>query len=337
MNASKLCLNLGALIILGANGLPGQPGMGMGMMGGGMMGGKLPAAMPSDANPITNAKVDLGRILFYDPRFSRSGTISCNSCHDLAKYGVDGKRVSTGHAGQEGDRNSPTVYHAAGQIAQFWDGRAADVEEQAQGPMLNPGEMGMASGQQVVETLQAIKGYDALFRLAFPAEAHPLTFDNMAKAIGAFERQLVTPSRWDRFLAGDRSAITAQEMGGHHEFMHNGCVSCHNGPFVGGGMFQKLGREKPWPVTTDVGRMAVTKSATDRMVFKVPTLRNVAKTAPYFHDGRVGTLEEAVRFMGRHQLGVELGDAQISSIVAWLNTLTGEIPQAYIQPPVMPQ
>ena len=319
-----------------AGGPRGQMGQGQMGMHGRMMGA-LPEAMTSETNPITAAKADLGRMLFYDPRLSKSGTVSCNSCHSLTNYGVDGKRVSTGHEGQLGGRNSPTVYNAAGQIAQFWDGRAVDVEEQAKGPVLNPVEMAMSSEREVVAKLRAIAGYDAVFRSAFPAETQPVTFDNMARAIGAFERKLVTPSRWDRFLKGDRSAITEEEMSGHHEFMHGGCASCHNGAYVGGRMFQKLGAEKPWPVTTDLGRMEVTKSATDRMVFKVPTLRNVEKTGPYFHDGRVSTLAEAVRLMGEHQLGTKLSDRQIKQTVAWLGTLTGEIPMEYIKAPVLPQ
>jgi cytochrome c peroxidase len=288
-------------------------------------------------NPLTDAKINLGRMLFYEPRLSKGKDVSCNSCHDLANYGVDGKRFSTGFEGQLGGRNSPSVYHAAGHLAQFWDGRAADVEEQAKGPVLNPVEMAMASPAAVVATLKAIPGYRAAFAQAFPGQPDPVTFDNMARAIGAFERKLVTPSRWDRFLAGDQSAITQEEMFGHHEFMHGGCATCHNGPYVGGKMFQKLGAEKPWPATDDLGRIAVTKNAADRMVFKVPSLRNVEKTGPYFHSGHINQLEEAVRLMGRHQLGAELEPQQVSRIVAWLKSLTGEIPREYIKAPPLPQ
>lgn len=301
------------------------------------MMGTLPESMISEANAVTAAKTDLGRMLFYDPRLSRNRDVSCNSCHDLQRYGVDGKPVSTGHDGQKGTRNSPSVYHAAGHIAQFWDGRAADVEEQAKGPVLNPVEMAMSSGDEVVERLRAIPGYVAAFRSAFPNDTEPVTFDNMARAIGVFERKLVTPSRWDRFLQGDRSAITSEEMNGHHEFMHRGCATCHNGAYIGGGMFQRLGTERPWPSTTDLGRIGVTKATTDRMVFKVPSLRNVEKTAPYFHDGKVTHLEEAVRLMGRHQLDTELSQTQVRQIVAWLSTLTGEIPVDYVRPPQLPE
>ncbi len=308
-------------------------------MGGGMHGrmmGKLPDSIPSPTNPLTPAKIDLGRMLFYEPRLSKGHDVSCNSCHSLDNYGVDGKRVSTGFQGQLGGRNSPTVYNAAGHLAQFWDGRAADVEEQAKGPVLNPVEMAMASDAEVVATLRAIPGYRAAFQKAFPASSEPITFDNMALAIGAFERKLVTPSRWDRFLNGDSAAITQEEMAGHHEFMHQGCASCHNGAYVGGRMFQKLGVEQPWPISTDLGRIEVTKNAADRMVFKVPSLRNVEKTGPYFHSGTVATLPEAVRLMGQHQLGVKLEDRQVSQIIAWLKTLTGEIPLDYIRRPKLP-
>lgn len=324
---------------------PGQghgPGQGGGhgqgmMMQHGRMMGALPKEMASPANPITKAKVELGRMLFYDPRLSKGKDVSCNSCHDLSNYGVDGKRVSTGYKNQTGNRNSPTVYNSAAQIAQFWDGRAVDVEEQAKGPVLNPVEMAMASESEVVQTLRSIKGYAAPFHAAFPEDQEPVTFDNMARAIGAFERTLVTPSRWDRFLQGDRNAITSEEMSGHHEFMHGGCASCHNGALVGGSMFQKLGAKQAWPDSSDTGRVGVTKAATDRMVFKVPTLRNIEKTAPYFHDGKVETLEKAVRLMGEYQLGAQLTDAQVKQIVAWLGTLTGEIPHAAITAPKLPQ
>ena len=300
------------------------------------MMGTLPESMTSEGNAVTAAKIDLGRMLFYDPRLSKNRDVSCNSCHDLQQYGVDGKPVSIGHDGQKGTRNSPSVYHAAGHIAQFWDGRAADVEEQAKGPVLNPVEMAMPSELEVMERLRAIPGYVAAFRSAFPHDTQPVTFDNMALAIGAFERKLVTPSRWDRFLRGDRSAITNEEMSGHHEFMHGGCGTCHNGPYVGGGMFQRLGTERPWPVATDLGRIEVTKATSDRMVFKVPSLRNVVKTAPYFHDGKVPTLREAVRLMARHQLDTEFSETQVSQIVLWLGSLTGEIPRDYIRPPRLP-
>lgn len=316
---------------------PAQQGEGKGSrMQRGMMG-RIPESMDSPANPITEAKVTLGRALFYDPRLSKDQDVSCNSCHSLKDYGVDGKAVSTGHKGQVGNRNSPTVYHAAGHISQFWDGRASDVEEQAKGPVLNPVEMSMSSEADVVKTLRSIAGYRPLFQKAFPGAAEPVTFDNMAKAIGAFERKLVTPSRWDRFLNGDQAAITSEERAGHQEFMRGGCASCHTGPYVGGQSFQKLGARQDWPNAADLGRIAVTKNDRDRMVFKVPSLRNVEKTGPYFHNGKVGSLDEAVRLMGQYQLDAKLDERQVKQIVAWLRTLTGEIPHEYIRPPALPQ
>ena len=310
--------------------------MGRGRGGHGMMMGTLPQTMASESNPVTPAKVDLGRMLFYDGRLSRDGTVSCNSCHDLANYGVDGQQFSLGVGGQKGGRNSPTVYNAAGQVLQFWDGRAATVEEQAKGPVLNPVEMAMASPGEVEGALRSIPAYVAAFEKAFPGQRQPVTFENIALAIGAFERGLVTPSRWDRFLSGDTTAISSYEFAGHRQFMHAGCASCHNGPLVGGGSLQKLGVMRPWPVVSDAGREAVTKAETDRMVFKVPLLRNVAKTAPYFHDGSVGKLDDAVRRMGEYQLGAQLNPDEVRQIVAWLNTLTGEIPRDYIRKPELP-
>lgn len=302
---------------------------------GGMMG-TLPGQIASETNPATPAKVELGRALFHDPRLSRDGSTSCNSCHDLNNYGVDGKPVSAGVKGQKGGRNSPTVYHAAGHILQFWDGRAADVEEQAKGPVLNPVEMAMGTGEEVAAKLRTIPGYVKMFAGAFPDSPEPVTFDNVALAIGAFERGLVTPSRWDKFLAGDRKALTEEEFAGHHEFMHGGCAQCHNGPYIGGGSLQKVGVKATWPSQADPGRMAVTKAETDRMVFKVPSLRNIAKTGPYFHDGSVAELEKAVEMMAKHQLGTTLDKTQTRRVIAWLNALTGEIPKEYVKVPKLP-
>ena len=324
-------LVLGLAIVVSAAAQQGR-----GMMG--MMGSmKLPAAITSESNPLTPAKINLGRMLFYDARLSRNHDVSCNSCHNLANYGVDGKPVSSGDKGQLGGRNSPTVYNAAGHFVQFWDGRAPNVEEQAKGPVMNPVEMAMSSEAEVVATLRAIPGYRNAFHEAFPDSAEPVTFNNMARAIGAFERKLVTPSRWDRFMSGDQGAITPDEMAGHHQFMQAGCMSCHNGPYIGGQAFQKLGAKKTWPVATDTGRMGVTGNTADRLVFKVPSLRNVEKTGPYFHTGKVATLDEAVRLMGEYQLDRKLDDQQVTQIVAWLKTLTGEIPADYIRQPALPQ
>lgn len=297
----------------------------------------LPAVMASSKNPITGAKVDLGRMLYYDTRLSLGQDISCNSCHKLDAYGVDGEPTSLGHRGQRGDRNSPSVYNAAGQFVQFWDGRAADVEEQAKGPVLNPEEMAMPSEQHVVVVLKSIPGYAKLFKAAFPDAKDPITFDNMALAIGAFERKLVTPSRWDKFLGGDATALNGAELAGLQVFLDTNCQTCHLGPYVGGTMYQKLGLVKPWPDQSDSGREQVTGKESDRMMFKVPSLRNVIKTGPYFHDGKTVSIEEAVTRMAEYQLGKELSRDQVVAIVTFLGALTGELPLDYIKQPELPK
>jgi len=287
-------------------------------------------------NPITRAKTDLGRMLFFEPRLSKAQKTSCNTCHVLANYGVDGLSTSVGHRGQHGTRNSPTVYNAAGFFAQFWDGRAETVEAQATGPILNPVEMALTSPEQGVKVLSSIPEYREAFSKAFPGESTPLTFDNAARAIAAFERRLTTPSRWDDYLRGNPNALTVPELEGLKVFTNIGCMVCHTGEFVGGAMYQKVGIVEPWPDQRDQGRFAVTKQDTDRMMFKVPTLRNIAKTAPYFHDGSVPTLDAAVRRMGRYQLGLSLSDQEIAAIVTWLGALTGELPAEYIEQPSLP-
>jgi len=293
----------------------------------------LPASIPSDANPATPAKVDLGWRLYYETQLSADGSQSCNSCHLLDAYGADGKPVSTGVTGQQGGRNAPTVYNAAGHIAQFWDGRAPDVEEQAKGPILNPIEMGMPTSADVLARLAKLPGYTDAFKAAFPDDPKPVSYDNLGRAIGAFERQLLTPSRWDTYLEGDQNGLTREEKQGLKEFLNAGCQGCHNGPYLGGRLFQRMGVVTPWPNENDVGRFAVTQNPADSMVFKVPSLRNIVNTAPYFNAGQVTALDEGVRLMGRHQLGVELSDAQIASIIVFLGALTGDVPGKYIVPP----
>jgi cytochrome c peroxidase len=297
----------------------------------------LPEVAPAASGGATQEMVDLGRMLYFEPRLSKSQQISCNSCHDLASYGVDGQPTSDGHKGQMGTRNSPTVYNAALHIAQFWDGRAPDVEAQAKGPVLNPIEMAMGSEQTVVSTLQSMPEYVDAFKKAFPKDPKPITYDNMAAAIGAFERRLMTPSRWDAFLKGDQTAMTADERMGFNLFVEAGCPACHGGPLVGGGSYQRLGAVKPYPRADDPGRFDVTKQESDRLVFKVPSLRNVEKTGPYFHDGRVASLEEAVREMAEYQLGRALSDAEVGRIVAFLRVLTGRLPEDYIKAPTLPK
>lgn len=296
----------------------------------------LRSQIETTTNPITQAKTDLGRMLFFEPRLSKAQKTSCNTCHVLANYGADGLSTSVGHRGQQGTRNSPTVYNAAGFFAQFWDGRAETVEEQATGPILNPVEMALESPQQGVKVLSSIPEYREAFKQAFPGEADPLTFENAALAIAAFERRLTTPSRWDDYLRGNQNALTVPELEGLKVFTNIGCMVCHTGEFVGGAMYQKVGIVEPWPDQGDQGRFAVTKQDTDRMMFKVPTLRNVAKTGPYFHDGSVPTLDAAVRRMGRYQLGLALSEQEVAAIVTWLGALTGELPTEYIKPPSLP-
>ena len=295
----------------------------------------LPKAVTTPDNLLTADKVTLGRMLFYETRISRNHDISCNSCHDLARHGVDGQRFSVGHAGERSTRNSPTVYNAAGHFAQFWDGRSANVEAQATEPILNQSEMAMAA-EQAVATLASIPQYVELFRRAFPDSPEPVSMANIGRALGAFERQLMTPSRWDRFLAGEQDALSNQEKKGFNVFVYTGCVTCHFGPYVGGTMFQRLGLIKAWPDSRDRGRFEVTKNDADWMVFKVPGLRNVTRTGPYFHDGSIASLPEAVRRMALHQLGKSLEDSDVDAIVAWLGALEGELPQAYITPPSLP-
>lgn len=295
----------------------------------------LPAEAPSGSYQITDELVTLGKTLFYDPRLSKGQQQSCHSCHLLSEYGTDHLPVSIGHDGNEVKRNAPTVYNAALHIAQFWDGRSANVEEQAKAPVLSAGEMGMLDPEEVEGILRSLRGYQPLFAAAYPDQAQPITFENMARAIGAFERRLMTPSRFDEFVAGDYTQLSVQEQRGLATFAELGCPTCHVGVTVGGLLYKKLGEVEPYPVA-DLGRFLVTGLESDRYVFKVPSLRNAAMTAPYLHDGSIGTLEEMVVLMARHQLGKEVTSEQVTDIVAFINSMTGEIPQDYIVPPPLP-
>jgi len=298
--------------------------------------GTLPERAENPANPTTDAKVQLGRMLYYEPRLSKNQEISCNSCHQLDRFGVDGEPTSPGHKGQRGDRNSPTSLNAALHIAQFWDGRAPDVEAQAKGPILNPVEMAMPSEAAVIAVLSSIPGYAPPFEAAFPGEPDPITYDNLALAVGVFERGLLTPAPLDRFIAGDANALSAEQQGGLERFIDTGCVTCHVGPALGGGMYQKLGLVEPYE-TEDPGRFQVTGNEADRGVFKVPSLRNITETGPYFHDGSIVALPDAVRLMARHQLGKELDDESVNEIVVFLGALTGTVDASYVAPPELPE
>jgi len=277
--------------------------------------------------------VELGKMLFFDPRLSKSGFISCNSCHNLSMGGTDNIPTSIGHAWQQGPINAPTVLNASMNLAQFWDGRAKDLKEQAGGPIANLGEM--ASTHKVaVEVLNSMAQYRARFEKAFGSDL--VDIDRVTTAIAAFEETLVTPgSRFDKWLEGDKNALNNQELEGYKLFKSSGCVGCHNGPAVGGALYQKFGVYHPYKTTSKAeGRKAVTGKDSDLNVFKVPTLRNIELTYPYFHDGAVATLEDAVKTMGKLQLDRDFNKKEIDSIVAFLKTLTGEQPD--IKMPIMP-
>jgi len=289
------------------------------------------AKLPKDG--LARAQVELGRILYHEKRLSRDNSISCNSCHDTVGFGVDGEKFSVGFQNHLTGRNSPTSMNAFMHIAQFWDGRAPTVEEQAKGPILAGGEMAMPSAEAVVQKLGKIDGYEELFKKAFPKSNPAITYDNVGKAIGAYERLFVTPGRFDKLLAGKAEALKEKEINGLKKFVTVGCVSCHTGNLLGGNTYQKLGVQKPWPNQKDQGRFDLTKKEADKMFFKVPSLRNIAKTGPYFHDGSSDKLDDAVMRMARHQLGKELSKEDQEDIVAFLKSLTGRLPKVVAAPP----
>ncbi len=288
----------------------------------------LPKEAPNAKNPSTPEKVELGRQLYFDARLSKNHDVSCNTCHDLTKFGVDNKPTSPGHKGQLGTRNSPTVYGAALHFRQFWDGRAEDVEEQATMPITNPVEMAMPDEKRVVETLTSIPQYVEAFKKAFPEDKEPVSLANVGKAIGAFERTLLVRGKWDKYLEGDESALSESEKAGLVAFMEAGCQTCHAGPMLGGQNYQKLGSVRPWGESKDQGRYDHTKVDTDKMLFKTPTLRNIAKTGPYYHDGSIKDLSEATTKMAIHQLGKNLSEQQTRAIVRFLEALTMDAPPA---------
>lgn len=298
----------------------------------------LPEAAPNPENPLTAAKVELGKMLYFDRRLSKEGNISCNSCHALASFGVDNLPTSPGDDGGLGGRNSPTVLNAALHTAQFWDGRAADVEEQAGMPILNPVEMAIPSEAFLVDRLAKYPDTVERFAAAFPNDEPALTYRNISRALAAFERTLLTPSRFDDYLRGDQDALTEEEKEGLETFLGFGCVACHNGINLGGHTFRKFGlNDKYWHHTgsteVDEGRFAVTGDGGDKYVFKVASLRNVEKTYPYFHDGSVSDLAEAIRVMTKLQVGLDPEPEQVDLMVAFLKTLTGKVPDDAVRPP----
>jgi len=298
-------------------------------------------------NPITPDKVELGKQLYFDPRLSKDGTVSCNSCHDLAAAGADTKPVSTGVGGAQGTRNSPTVWNSAFHSAQFWDGRAQSLEEQAKGPLVTPVEMAMPSFDAVEARVKGIPGYVAQFDKVFGKNS--VTIDNIAKAIATYERTLIsTNSKFDTFRFVDKGVLSQDEWQGFQTFRQTGCVQCHMGPDFsgppplarGGGFYQTFPRfpnnalVAKYKLLEDQGRYNVTKQEADRHVYRVPSLRNVAKTAPYFHNGSVARLDETVRVCAKGGNNRDLSAGEVKSIVAFLGTLSGEFPKQ--EPPELP-
>ena len=294
----------------------------------------LPTVAPApEDNPTTAEKVELGKMLYHDPRLSSTGTVACASCHNTMLGGEDNRPNSMGVNGQTGGRSAPTVWNAAFNTVQFWDGRAASLEAQAAGPVTNPIEMGMKSWDDVVARLKTIEGYQVAFEQAFGKDA--ITQDNATKAIAAYERTLITPnSAFDKYVGGEKSALTAQQVKGMELVEELGCISCHSGPALNGaGMFQRFPiHSNPffaakYHFKDDKGLAEVSKNPADEHLWKVPTLRNIALTAPYFHNGAAKTLEEAVTVMAKMQLDKDLSKEQVADIVAFLNSLTGEFPK----------
>ena len=298
----------------------------------------LPSTIPAVANnPITPEKIELGKALFFDPRLSASGVFSCYSCHNLTTGGDDNMETSIGHGWQKGPRNSPTVFNSVLNEAQFWDGRAADLMEQAQGPIQAGVEMANTV-ENVVTTLNSLPQYVEWFGASFPDEADPVTFENMARAIEAFEATLITPAPFDAFLNGDDAALSEEARAGLQLFIDRGCSACHSGVNVGGHGYYPFGLiERPGAdilPENDKGRYQVTATAVDEYVFRASPLRNIAETAPYFHSGRVWDLRVAVEIMAESQLGEALPAEETDQIVAFLESLTGEVPEVTL--PVLP-
>jgi len=307
----------------------------------------LPATAETADRPVTPARVELGRALFFESRVSTDGKQSCAQCHQPMFYGTDALAESVGNKGRQLPRNVPTVFNTALQFAQHYGGNRVDVEEQALKALTSALAYGNPDYAAAEAKLRAIPGYRPMFEKAFPGEAEPVTAQNWSLAIGAYERTLLTPAPFDRYLAGDTSAIAPKAKQGLDKFMSYGCVGCHNGVTVGGQMFQKFGiTQDYWNLTgstekdllkgRDKGRFHDTKDEADAYMFKVQQLRNVAATPPYFHDGSVATLPDAVRVMAKLQLGRDLSDADVADIVAFLETLTGEVPAQFASTPSLP-
>jgi cytochrome c peroxidase len=308
----------------------------------------LPDSPPIPAdNPQTKEKIELGKMLYFDPRLSMDGTVSCNSCHNVMSHGGDARPVGVGIHGQRGGRGSPTVWNSAFHTVQFWDGRAISLEDQAKGPLTNSVEMGMTSHDLVIDRIRLIPGYVTAFKKVFPKDKEP-NINNMAKAVAAYERTLITPnSPFDKYMKGNKKAMTVQQIRGMKLVDEIGCTSCHTGVnFAGDDIKLGEGNYQPFPqipgskfdkmydITADLGRFEVTKNPEDKNKWRVPTWRNVALTAPYFHNGKVKNLDEAVRVMAKTQLDLDLKENQVEDIVAFLDALTGEFPKQTM--PILP-
>lgn len=285
--------------------------------------GILPDKMPGSESDSPEL-IALGKKLYFETKLSLNGTQSCNTCHDInGRAGDDGKPVSDGALpGKKGTRNSPNVLNAGFQFLQFWDGREKDLKGQAKGPILNPVEMAMPSEKKVEEVISALPEYKEMFAKAYPGAKNPISYDNLANAIAAFERTLISKSRFDFFLAGNPTSISNDEKAGLKLFIETGCITCHIGPIIGGSMFQKMGLVHPYENSKDMGRYEVTKQEADKFFFKVAQLRNAALTAPYFHDGAVVTLGEAIKKMAWMNLGKELKPDEIKLIEAFIKSLS---------------
>ena len=299
----------------------------------------IPATAPLlEGNPATPAKIELGKILYFEPRLSSSALISCNTCHNVGLGGADFQETSTGHGWRKGPRNAPTVLNSVYNVAQFWDGRAKDLAEQAKGPVQASVEMNNKPAM-VVKTLKSMPEYITLFKKAFPDESDPVTFDNMAKAIEVFEATLLTPdSPFDLFLKGDAAALNTKEKKGLATFIDKGCSDCHGGINMGGDDYYHFGVTKAPAsnlVVGDKGRFMVTKDLSDEFAFKSPSLRNIELTTPYFHSGKVWGLKAAVVVMSSAQLESELDKKEIDNVVAFLKTTTGR--QPHIVHPILPK
>ncbi len=286
--------------------------------------------------PDADAVVALGRALFYDARLSKDGDHSCNGCHDLSRYGTNGPALARAWMNKQIERDAPSVYHAAAQQMLYWDSRAQGAEAQAEAALLSPREMGMPDAAAVVASVKSVGGYGPLFKKAFPDDAEPVTIARVAAAIAAFERGLVTPAPYDRFMGGDDAALTPVQVRGGLLFQEYDCAACHTGSHFGGQMLQHLGATRPWPNRADTGYYRVTEMPAHKMFFKVAPLRNVAKTAPYFHDTSSRSLKDAVRRMAWHERERVLEDEEVDAIVAFLESLTGEIPETYVRQPELP-